>query len=192
MDLDELDVKMDEALKALQIPGTAVGVVADGEIILTKGYGLRDHSGSLPVTEKTLFAIGSCSKAFTTFVLAQMVDEGLIAWDDPVINHLPEFRLRDRHATHHLTIRDMVSHRSGLPRHDLLWYNSKLSRAGLLSRLQHLEPTCDLREKFQYNNLLYAAAGLLIRKSNRPNMGKGRAIAYLCSSWDEQLQFFCC
>jgi CubicO group peptidase (beta-lactamase class C family) len=81
-----------------------------------------------------------------------------------VIKYLPEFRLKDVHAMHHMTIRDLVTHRSGLPHHDFVWYNSKASQEELFSRLQHLEPTCDLREKFQYNNLMYMVAGILIKK----------------------------
>lgn len=162
--LEKIDPLMNRALKTLKIPGMAIGVVVDGKVVFTKGYGIRDFSDPLPVTEDTLFAIGSCSKAFTTFALGQLVDEGTLAWDDPVIKYLPEFRLKDIHATHHLTIRDLVTHRSGLPRHDLAWYNSTFSRKEILDRLPHLEPTCDLREKFQYNNFMYGVAGLVIER----------------------------
>ncbi len=162
--LEKIDPLMNRALETLKIPGMAIGVVVDGKVVFTKGYGIRDFSDPLPVTENTLFAIGSCSKAFTTFALGQLVDEGVLAWDDPVIKYLPEFRLKDIHATHHLTIRDLVTHRSGLPRHDFAWYNSTFSRKEILDRLPHLEPTCDLREKFQYNNFMYGVAGLVIEK----------------------------
>lgn len=162
--LEKIDPLMNRALEALRIPGMAIGVVVDGKVIFTKGYGVRNFSDPSPVTENTLFAIGSCSKAFTTFALGQLVDEGLIAWDDPVIQYLPEFRLHDIHATHHLTIRDLVTHRSGLPRHDLAWYNSDFPRQEILNRLPFLEPTCDLREKFQYNNFMYGVAGLVIER----------------------------
>lgn len=162
--VERLDQMMNDALEKFGVPGAAVGIVVDGEVVLTRGYGFRDVEHFLPVTEETLFAIGSCSKAFTTFILGQLVDKKLISWDDLVIKHLPEFRLKDIHATHHLTIRDLVTHRSGLPRHDALWYGSKLSRSEILSKLQYLEPTADLREKFQYNNLSYLVAGVLIEK----------------------------
>lgn len=162
--LEKIDSMMNQALETLQIPGIAIGIVVDGQAVFMKGYGVRDFFNPSPVTENTLFAIGSCSKAFTTFALGQLVDEGSIAWDDPVIRYLPEFRLKDLHATHHLTIRDLVTHRSGLPRHDLAWYNSKFPRKEILNRLPHLEPTYDLREKFQYNNFMYAVAGLVIEK----------------------------
>jgi CubicO group peptidase (beta-lactamase class C family) len=162
--LEKIDPLMNRALAILRIPGMAIGVVVDGKVLFTKGYGVRNFSDPSPVTENTLFAIGSCSKAFTTFALGQLIDEGLIAWDDPVIKYLPEFRLHDIHATHHLTIRDLVTHRSGLPRHDLAWYNSIFPRGEILNRLPFLEPTCDLREKFQYNNCMYAVAGLVIER----------------------------
>ncbi|MES2198757.1 MAG: serine hydrolase [Chlamydiota bacterium] len=162
--LARVDELISKALERFRIPGVAVGIVIDGKVVLAKGYGLRDQSQELPVTENTLFAIGSCSKAFTTFALGQMVDDGIIAWNDPVIKYLPEFRLKDVYATHHLTIKDLVTHRSGLPDHTLVWYGSRFDRAELLSRLQYLELTSDLREKFQYNNLMYAVAGLLIER----------------------------
>lgn len=162
--LEKIDSMMNQALETFQIPGMSVGIVVDGKVVLTKGYGVRNFSENSPVTENSLFAIGSCSKAFTTFALGQLVDEGMITWDDPVIKYIPEFRLHDIHATHHLTIKDLVTHRSGLPRHDFVWYNSKFSRSELLNRLQHLEPTSDIREKFQYNNLMYAVAGVVIER----------------------------
>ncbi|MBM3191222.1 MAG: serine hydrolase [Chlamydiae bacterium] len=162
--LDKINSLIAQAIETLHIPGCAIGIVVDDQIVFTKGYGVRHHFDPSPVSENTLFAIGSCSKAFTTFALGQLVDEGILNWDDPVIKHLPEFRLHDVHATHHLTLRDLVTHRSGLPRHDLVWFNSKFPRYEFLTRLQHLEPTCDLREKFQYNNLMYAVAGLVIER----------------------------
>lgn len=162
--LADIDEVVNRALEVFQVPGASVGVVVDGELIFAKGYGYRDLERKLPVTPETLFAIGSCSKAFTTFVLGALVDEGVIEWDDSVIKHLPEFRLMDEHATRNMTIRDLVTHRSGLPRHDFVWYNSDLSRVEFLNRLKHLEFVNDLREKFHYNNLMYAVAGLLIEK----------------------------
>jgi len=162
--LDDLDSIVNNALEAFNVPGLAVGVVVDGKIVLSKGYGYRNLDQSLPVTENTLFAIGSCTKAFTSFMLGQLVDEGKINWDDPVITYIPEFRLMDQYATHHITIRDLVAHRSGLARHDLLWFNPEFTRSDVIRSLQHLEPACILREKFQYNNLMYTVAGILVEK----------------------------
>lgn len=162
--LDGLDTMINQALELFRVPGVAVGIIIDGKVVVTKGYGFRDQLNGLPVTENTLFAIGSCTKAFTTHVLGQLADEGKISLDEPVIKHLPEFRLKDEYATSHITIRDLVTHQSGLPRHDLLWYNSALSRNDLLLRLQYLDASTDLRGKFQYNNLMYVMAGLIIEK----------------------------
>jgi len=162
--LEGLDAMINKALKFFQVPGVAVGIIIDGKVVLTKGYGFRDQAKGLSVTENTLFAIGSCTKAFTSHVLGQLADEGKISWDDPVVKYLPEFRLKDEYATYHVTIRDLVTHQSGLPRHDLIWYNSTLPRKDLLSRLPYLELSSDLRGKFQYNNLMYVIAGLLIER----------------------------
>lgn len=160
----QVDAIVENALAKFNVPGVAVGVVVDGKVILAKGYGVRNVEQNLPVTEDTLFPIGSCTKAFTALILGQLVEEGLVAWDDPIIKHIPEFRLKDPYATFHLTIRDALTHRSGLPRHDYLWYNSSLSRKEILGHLPYLEFSAGLREKFQYNNLMYVVAGLVIER----------------------------
>lgn len=162
--LHDLDSIVDEALREFNVPGVAIGIVVDGKVVLAKGYGYRNVDKRLPVTENTLFAIGSCTKAFTSFLLGQLVEEGKISWDDPVITRIPEFRLMDRYATHHLTIRDLAAHRTGIPRHDFLWINSAFTRADVISSLRHLEPVCPLREEFQYNNVMYTVAGILVEK----------------------------
>lgn len=155
-----------EAMNAFRVPGTAVGIIVDGEVMPTKGYGLRNLNEELPVTEDTVFAIASCTKAFTTHLLGQLVDEGKITWDDPVVRHLPEFRLKDERVTLRVTIRDIITHRSGLPRHGMLLYGTGLERKDILSKLQHLDLNADLREKFQYNNLMYTVvAGLIAEKA---------------------------
>jgi CubicO group peptidase (beta-lactamase class C family) len=158
-----------EAIKAWEVPGLAVAIVKDGEIVFAQGFGYRDVGSKLPVTPKTLFAIGSCTKAFTTFVMGTLVDEGKLDWDTPVSVYIPEFRLFDRTATELMTPRDLVTHRSGLPRHDLVWYNSTLSRKEILGRLPYLEPSESFRNKFQYNNLMFITAGYLIERiSGKP------------------------
>jgi CubicO group peptidase (beta-lactamase class C family) len=146
------------------VPGCAVLVVHGGEVLLRKGFGQRDLARDLPVTEQTLFPIGSSTKTFTAAVCALAVEEGLIGWDEPVVDHLPGFALKDPVATLQLTLRDMLAHRSGLPRHDLLWYaasDGPMSRTELLAAVRHLEPTHGFRETWQYNNILYTAAGEL-------------------------------
>ncbi len=151
--LSEIDAVVKKAMDEFKVSGVAVGIVVDGKVELSKGYGFRNRALKLPVTENTQFAIGSCTKAFTTFVLGQLVDEGLIEWDVPVITYIPEFCLMDQHATFNVTIRDLATHRTGLPRHDLLLLNSDLPRDSIIPRLKYLEPVCDLRAKFNYNNM---------------------------------------
>lgn len=165
--LQEIDKAVNHALDVFHIPGMAIGIVVDGNVVLSKGYGYRNLAQKLPVTEHTLFGIASCTKAFTAFLLGQLVDEGKINWDDPVIAHLPDFRLMDEYATSHTTIRDLLAHRSGLARHDLLWYNSAFTQSDVIPALPYLEPACPFREKFMYNNLMYTVAGLIIEKVTR-------------------------
>ena len=114
------------------------------------------------MTPDTIFAIGSASKAFTTMSMGILVDDGRLAWDSPVRDYLPTFRLWDPFATERMTPRDLVTHRSGLPRHDLMWYNNPLSRQELFDRLRYLEPNKDFRTYFQYQNLMYMTAGYLV------------------------------
>ena len=129
--------------------------------MLAKGYGLRNVEKKLPVTPDSIFAIGSSTKAFTTMALGILAEEGKLSWDEPVVTYLPRFRLHDEVASKRMTPRDLVTHRSGLPRHDLAWYNAKLTRQELVDRLPFLEPNEDFRVKFQYQNLMYLTAGHL-------------------------------
>ena len=154
-------VWMRAQLAAWQVPGAAVAVVHHGEVVLAEGYGLRDVDAGLPVTADTLFAIGSATKSFTATVLATLADDGKLDWDEPVRTYLPEFRLFDEMASARATPRDLVSHRTGLPRHEMVWYGSPLSRQELVDRLRWLEPTAGLRETFQYQNLMFMTAGYL-------------------------------
>jgi CubicO group peptidase (beta-lactamase class C family) len=153
---------VDSAMTAWKVVGLGLGIVVDGQVVYAKGHGLRNLDQKLPVTPKTLFAIGSSSKAFTVFALGTLVDQGKLDWDKPLITYLPEFRLYDPAATLRISPRDLVTHRSGLPRHDLVWYNNTTStRADLVRRIAFLPPNKDLREAFQYNNLMFLTAGVL-------------------------------
>jgi CubicO group peptidase (beta-lactamase class C family) len=161
--LEGFDEVVARGLALMKVPGAAVAVVKDKEVILVKGYGFRDVDGKLPMTADTLMAIGSSSKAFTAFTLGTLVDQGKVEWDTPVRHYIPWFRLYDAEAGERLTPRDLVTHRSGLPRHDLVWYNNHTStREDLVRRLAYLPPTADLREKWQYNNLMFLTAGYLV------------------------------
>src|SRR5436309_1205445 len=136
--LDGFDSFADQALKDWKCAGFAIAVVQDGKVIYSKGYGFRDLKNQKPVTTKTLFSIGSSTKSFTVTSLAALVDQGKLDWDKPVREYLPDFRLMDQFATERMTPRDLVTHRSGLPRHDLMWYDSPFTRAELFSRLRYL------------------------------------------------------
>jgi CubicO group peptidase (beta-lactamase class C family) len=162
--LEGFDQIIEKALIDYQIPGLAIGIMVDGHLVYSKGFGMRDLEKKWPVTPNTLFPIGSCSKAFTAFTVGTLVDEGVISWDTRVIDLFPEFRLWDQYATQNLTMRDLLTHRSGMPRHDFMWYNSTMSRAEFMQRLRYLEPSCDIRERYQYNNLMYVAAGFAIEQ----------------------------
>jgi CubicO group peptidase (beta-lactamase class C family) len=161
-------------MKEWNVPGVAIIIVKDGQTVLSEGFGLRNVSKGTPVTTQTLFPIGSCTKAFTTMLMAMLQDNGLFEWDKPVRDYLPGFKMYDPFATERLTPRDLVTHRSGLPRHDFVWLGSRLSRKDLFDRLRYLEPSKDLRTTFQYSNLMYAAAGHLIGELTD-------------SSWEEQI-----
>ena len=159
--LTGLDEFVAAQMKAWNVPGVAVAVIKDGKVIHSKGYGYRDVKKQLPVTTKTLFAIGSSSKAFTVASLGVLVDQGKLDWDKPVREYLPAFRMYDAFASERMTPRDLVTHRSGLPRHDLLWYNTSFTRKEMFERLRYLEPNKDFRTTFQYQNLMFMTAGYL-------------------------------
>ena len=161
------DAWVDSALVAWKVVGLSIGITVDGQTVYMKGHGMRDADKHLPVTPQTLFAIGSSSKAFTTFAMGALVDQGKLEWDVPVRTYLPWFRMSTDFATLHITPRDLVTHRSGLPRHDALWYNNTtMTREELVRRVAYLPLNKDLRETFQYNNLMFLTAGYLVGSIN--------------------------
>ena len=150
-----------DAMKQWKVPGVAIAVVQGGKVICAKGYGYRDLEQRLPVTTATLFPIGSISKSFTALTFAILKNEGKMDWDKPVRTYLPEFQMNDPVASEQATPRDLFSHRTGLPRHDLVWYSSDFSREDLVSRLRYLKPNKGFRSAYQYNNLTIATMGYL-------------------------------
>ena len=146
------------------IPGVAVGVIRDGEIVLARGFGYRDIEAELPVTEHTTMAIGSNSKSFTVTLMGMLVDQGKLEWDTPVRDYLPDFRLHDEFATAEMTPRDLVTHQSGLPRHDNVWYGRDGTRADIFAKLRYLEPSASFRSRYQYQNLMFMTAGYLTER----------------------------
>ena len=162
--LTGFDEYAEKARQAWEVPGMAIAVVKDDKIVFARGYGVRKVGDATPVDEKTQFAIGSSSKAFTSAAIAILVDEGKLKWDDRVTKYLPEFETYDPYVTRELTIRDLLTHRSGLERGDQLWYGTENSREEILRRTRYIKPTWSLRSTFGYQNLMYLAAGQVVEK----------------------------
>lgn len=162
--LDGIMQDVDGLMESWQLAGLALAIVDDGEVLLSRGFGYRDVSRRLPVTSGTVFPIGSCTKAFTTTAIGMLVDDGVLDWDCPVHEYIPDFRMASPVASQNITLRDLACHRSGLPRHDLVWYNASISQDEILRRVRYLEPNRDFRSAFQYSNLMYMAAGAVVGK----------------------------
>ena len=164
----EIDSLVNAAKQEFNIPGVAIGVVKDGEIIHAKGYGVTSLKSKKPVNKHTNFAIASLSKAFTTTALAILVEEGKIGWNDKVSTYIPEFKMYNPYVTAHFTVDDLLTHRSGLDlgAGDLMIFpgGSDFTMDDILHKLQYLEPVSEFRTKFDYNNLLYLTAGELIKR----------------------------
>lgn len=161
----DLDAYAARILKEFEVPGLAIAIVKDGKVVLAKGYGVRKLGEPKLVDENTLFGIASNTKAFTAALLAMLVDEGKISWDDPVIKHLPGFQLYDPYVTREMTIRDLLTHRSGLGlgAGDLLWWPpTDFSRDELVRRLRFIKPASSFRSRYAYDNVLYMVAGQVI------------------------------
>jgi CubicO group peptidase (beta-lactamase class C family) len=154
-----VDALVAEALKAWHAPGAAVAIVRDDKVVYLKGHGVKELGSEQPVTPDTQFAIASTSKAFTATAIAMLVDEGKMAWDDPVRKYLDYFRLADPLADANVTLRDLVCHRTGLSRHDLLWYGAANSREEILRRIGFVKLDRPFRSTFQYQNIMFLAAG---------------------------------
>jgi CubicO group peptidase (beta-lactamase class C family) len=153
---------MDKILKDWNVPGAGVGIVYKNKLIFAKGFGYRDYENKLPVTINTLFQIASNTKLFTAISVGMLVDQGKLDWDIPVRNYVPSIEFFNDDLNKSVTIRDMLAHRTGISRHDLIWYKSDFSRKELFDRLKYLEPSQPLRQGFLYNNLMYVSAGYII------------------------------
>ena len=163
--LGGLDDYVARAMTTFRVPGIAVAVVKDGKVVLAKGYGVRKLGDSAKVDEHTLFGIGSNTKAFTTAALAILMDEGKLQWDDRVVDRLPGFQMYDPYVTHEMTIRDLLTHRSGmgLGEGDLLAFPpSDYTSAQIVQKLRYMKPASSFRSKYAYDNLLYMVAGEII------------------------------
>ncbi|MBN1284264.1 MAG: serine hydrolase [Anaerolineae bacterium] len=172
---DGLDAYIEQARQHWEAPACAVAVVKDDAVIFAKGYGARTLGKGEPVDEYTVFACGSTTKAFTAAALGMLVDAGKLGWDDRVTDHLPGFQLYDPYVTRVLTVRDLLCHRAGLERGDMLWYGSPFGRDEVVRRVRYLRPTLPFRARFGYQNIMYLVAGAV-------------AAAVGGTSWDEFLK----
>jgi CubicO group peptidase (beta-lactamase class C family) len=161
----DLDAYVAASMKTFDVPGMAVAIVKDGKILVAKGYGIRKLGDPTAVDDFTMFGIGSNTKAFTTAALATLVDEGKLSWDDPVYQRLPGFVMYDPYVSHEMTIRDLLTHRSGmgLGEGDLLfWPHSTYTREEVIYKLRFMKPASSFRSRYAYDNLLYMTAGQIV------------------------------
>lgn len=156
---EAVDALAEAALKEFRVPGAAVVVVRGDQTVILKGYGVRAIGGNAPVTADTVFPLASCTKQFTTALLAVLADDGVIAWDDKVQKHLPAFKLSDPNANALLTVRDLLTHRTGLGAHDLLWYHAPWSIDHTLKQVPLLPLDYPFRGGYRYSSIPYLAAG---------------------------------
>ena len=161
-----LDAYIEQALKDWSVPGLAIAIVRNDSIICERGYGVRKLGSPETVDENTIFSVASTTKAMAAACVGMLVDEAKMTWDDPVTKWLPEFELHDPWVTRELTVRDLLTHRSGLPRGDLLWYGSTNDRSEVLRKVKMLEPATSFRSRFGYQNIMYMAAGEVVRSAS--------------------------
>jgi CubicO group peptidase (beta-lactamase class C family) len=162
--LSGFDEYVHKAIRDWEVPGVAIAIVKDDKIVMAKGYGVKKLGDPAPVDERTLFAIGSSSKAFTAAAVAMLVDDGKLKWNDPATKYLPGFETYDPYVTRELSVRDLLTHRSGLERGDFLWYGTENDRDEILRRARFIKPSWSLRSNFGYQNLMFLAAGQVVDK----------------------------
>lgn len=163
--LEDLKSFISDTIQESDVPGTAVAIVKDDQVIFAEGFGYRSLTSKEEVTRETVFPIASMSKSFTTAALGVLADQKKINWDEPVRKVYSEFRLMDSYATEKATLRDLAAHRTGLPRHELVWYSSKsITKKEITDRLAYLQPFTELRTTYQYQNMLYTTLGNIIER----------------------------
>jgi CubicO group peptidase (beta-lactamase class C family) len=160
--LQGFDSYMEQTLKDWNTPGIGVGIVVNDKLVFAKGYGYRDYEKKLPFTPATLCQIASNSKLFTAVAAGMLVEQGQLTWDKPVRQSVPTIQFYNDELNNNVTLRDMLSHRTGVTRHDLIWFKSDFTRKQLFEKLKYLEPEQPMRETFLYNNLMFSAVGEII------------------------------
>lgn len=174
--LEGVEKTIDLLLKEWNVPGASIAIVEKGKVLMAKGFGYKDYEQKLPATENTLFAIGSCTKAFTAALLSEPMAQKKIELDVPAQIYYPSLQFKTSELNNNVTLRDMLTHRTGMPRHDYAWYSgAATTREGMVQQLRYLEPSSSLRQKFQYNNYMYITIGALLEKLT----GK---------TWEQQVQ----
>jgi len=175
--LDSIEPFIHKLMEDFEVTGLALGIVQGDSVLYSKGFGTRKINETLPIDSNTIFGIGSISKSFTALTLGILVDQGKLHWDDKVIDYLTYFELYDPYVSQSFTIRDLLTHRSGLKEISggTLWYHSDLSRKQIIKRLKYLKPQDGFREKASYQNIMYMVAGEVVRSVSG-------------QSWDEFLQ----
>lgn len=157
--LNGVDDFIHKTLSDWNVPGIGIAVVHEDEMVFAKGYGYRDYGAKLPFTPQTIFPVASNTKLFTAIAAGLLVEEGLLSWDRPIREAVPSIRFSTDALNNTVTLRDMLAHRTGINRHDSMWFRSDFSRKDLYDRLRHMEPSDPLRQNFVYNNVMYAAVG---------------------------------
>jgi CubicO group peptidase (beta-lactamase class C family) len=160
--LEGFDDYMAKVLVDWNVPGIGVGVVVKDKLVFAKGYGYRDYGRKLPFTPTTTQPIASNTKLFTTIAAGMLVDDGKLDWDAPIREYVPSIKFYSDDLDRTITVRDMLSHRTGITRHDSIWYKSDFNQKDLFNRLRYLEPSQTPRTVFLYNNMMYAGAGYSI------------------------------
>ncbi len=164
-DYKQLDKYIEENVTEFEMPGFAVGIIKNGEVVFMETYGVKNVETGKKVDENTLFGIASCSKAFTSACISILVEQGKLNWKDKVVDHLPGFTLYDPYLTAELSVEDLLAHRSGYKTFDgdLLWYGTQRTTADVVNQFKYRENPYSLREEFGYSNLMFITAGELIK-----------------------------
>jgi CubicO group peptidase (beta-lactamase class C family) len=160
--LQGFDAYMEQTIKDWNTPGIGVGIVVNDKLVFAKGYGYRDYEKKLAFTPTTLCQVASNSKLFTAVAAGFLVEEGKLTWDKPIRESVPTIQFYNDQLNTSVTLRDMLSHRTGVTRHDLIWFKSEFTRKELFEKLKYLEPERPMRETFLYNNLMFSAVGQII------------------------------
>ncbi|MGH9904336.1 MAG: serine hydrolase domain-containing protein, partial [Pyrinomonadaceae bacterium] len=160
--LQGFDAFMEKTLKDWNAPGIGVGIVVNDKLVFAKGYGYRDYEKKLPITPNTMFPIASNTKLFTAVAAGFLVEEAKLTWDRPIRESVHSIEFYDSTLNNTVTVRDMLAHRTGITRHDSIWYKSDYTSKELFERLKYLEPKASPRQIYLYNNMMYAGVGYAV------------------------------